>query len=234
MNVSRFIDKNIQFHDTLNPEVWNGTELDHEVRYHLLQIAEKFIESLEIEDFPLMDIQLTGSMASYNYTPYSDFDVHVVYDHDDLGFDDKLVEQLFQAKKAIWNDHYPITIHGYSVELYAESSKHPPVSNGTFSIIDNVWLTEPVKEKPTIDNHAVAAKTRDLMGSIDTVVSHDDIDGADSLRQKIIKMRKSGIAEAGMYGAENLAFKILRNQGFLAKLSKFIKNKTTQDLSLPQ
>ena len=72
------------YHDSLNPAAWDDAELRPEVRARLLEIAKVFVGYLEIPDFKVIDVVLTGSMANYNYTNYSDFDIHVVTRYSDL------------------------------------------------------------------------------------------------------------------------------------------------------
>ena len=42
---------------------------------------------------------------------------------------------------------------------------------------------------------------------------------ADKVKNKIAKMRQIGLSDQGIYSPENLAFKMLRNAGYLEKLS---------------
>lgn len=228
------IEKNIQYHDQLYPRVWFKKQMRPSVRYHLLQVAKKFIKSLDVENLPLRDVQLTGSLASYNYTAYSDFDLHIVVDRSKMGCDPDIAEEMFQAKKAVWNKTYPVTIYNHDVEVYVEDSSNPPVSNGTYSVIDGRWLSLPKKESPNINHSAVLAKSRDLMKRIDDAVQGGDTETAVELKEKISNMRKSSIADEGLYGTENLAFKVLRNQGYLDRLSEFITRGTVKQLSLKE
>jgi hypothetical protein len=39
------------------------------------------------------------------------------------------------------------------------------------------------------------------------------------IKKKIANMRSAGLADDGIYSPENLAFKVLRNEGYLEKLS---------------
>jgi predicted nucleotidyltransferase len=224
--------KNVQFHDELNPKIWDNFNMNKKVQYHLLRVAKKFIESLDIDNLPLRDVQLTGSLASYNYTPYSDFDLHVVVDRSQLSCDPQVAEELFQAKKAVWNKTYPVKIYGHDVELYVEDSANPPVSNGTYSVIDGEWIIQPKKQRPKINNSAILAKTQDLVTRIEDAISSKDHDAAQDIKEKIGRMRRSSIADEGLYGVENLAFKVLRNQGYLNRLSDFITKGTVTGLSL--
>ena len=42
---------------------------------------------------------------------------------------------------------------------------------------------------------------------------------ADKVKVKIARMRQLGLSDQGIYSPENLAFKMLRNAGYLEKLS---------------
>jgi hypothetical protein len=66
----------------LNPSFWSkkddgSFEFDPKVKEKLLQIANEFYSSYKL-DVPIYDIQLTGSLANYNWTEISDLDVHVL------------------------------------------------------------------------------------------------------------------------------------------------------------
>jgi hypothetical protein len=129
MRATDLIKGNIAYHDRLNPEVWDGAELRVDVRYKLLEITKRFVEYLEVPNFKLSGVLLRGSLANYNYTPYSDFDLHLVTDYSILDCD--ITEQFYLAKKKIWNDEHDITIKGYEVELYVEDIGAKNVSAGT-------------------------------------------------------------------------------------------------------
>lgn len=227
-----YVDKNVQFHTRLNPKVWNGTDIDPAVQVHLLQTALQFAKSLKLDPLPLVDVQLTGSLASYNYTPYSDFDLHLIIDKKKLTCDPEVVEQLFDAKKRLWNLNYPVEIHGHTVELYAQDVDQENVTNGCYSLLYNKWVERPVREQPAVNDRDVSARVRSYIRHIDSVIEHGEVDEAKEIKDKINNMRKAGLAAHGQYGVENLTFKVLRNQGYLDKLSEFINHSLIQQLSL--
>jgi len=227
-----YVDKNVQFHDKLNPKVWNQGKLDKEVQVHLLQTALQFARSLKIDPLPLVDVQLTGSLASYNYTPYSDFDLHLIIDKKKLTCNPELVEQLFDAKKRLWNFNMPVEIHGHPVELYAQDIDQVNVTNGCYSVLRDKWVEKPRKEQPAVNDRNVSARVKSYMSQVDQTIEHGDVDEAREIKDKINNMRKAGLAKNGQYGVENLTFKVLRNQGYLDKLSEFINHSLIQQLSL--
>src|SRR5258706_5541806 len=69
----------IKLNDKLNPQFWNKDEkLKSPVRAALLKIALEFIKYCKMDDKKFMDILFVGSNANYNYTPYSDVDLHIL------------------------------------------------------------------------------------------------------------------------------------------------------------
>jgi hypothetical protein len=234
MRARDFVKRNIAYHSKLNPVAWIRGQLRPEVREHLLKIAGVFEHYLEIPNFEVQDIVLTGSLANYNYTPYSDFDLHVVTDYRDLECDD-VAEALYRAKKEIWNDQHDITIRGHEVELYIEDLAQPPVSAGMYSLLKDQWIREPSYDPPKINDSAVNAKVADLIKQITVAIeTADDPEDLKRIKDKIRKMRRSGLDTEGEFGVENLAFKILRNQGYLDRLNQAYLDQQDQELSLSE
>ena len=60
----------LQYHDKLNPKLWNGEKLDPKVREKLIEIAKFWMEYALIEKSALKDILITGGNVNYNYTKY--------------------------------------------------------------------------------------------------------------------------------------------------------------------
>ena len=68
----------------------------------------------------------------------------------------------------------------------------------------------------------------------DAIALEDNLNHLRRLKEKIRKMRKCGLQERGEFSPENLAFKILRNTGYLNKLSKAITTEYDRQHSLPE
>jgi hypothetical protein len=232
MRARDYVKNNVAYHENLNPVTWQGDEMRTEVRYTLLKIAQRFIGYLEIPNFRVLDIVLTGSMANYNWTKFSDFDIHVVTEYSDLECDD-IAEAFYQAKKKIWNDSHNIMIRGHEAELYVEDVNEPPVSAGVYSLLDGKWLKEPDYSVPNVDDAGVNRKVKNLIQQIDkAIATADDPEDIKRVTDKIRKMRRSGLDKYGEFGVENLAFKVLRNLGYLDKLSKAYHQQQDAELSL--
>ncbi len=223
---------NISYSNELAPEAWRHLKLKPEVRYKLLQAARMFIDTIDIPGFRVLDVVLTGSMANYNYTKFSDFDIHVITKYSDLKCDD-IAEEFYRAKKTLWNDAHDIIVRGHDVELYIEDIDEPPVAGGMYSLIDDNWLRIPRYDPPDTNDRALNHKTQDLIRQIDHAIR--DADSADDIQRiidKIRKMRQSGLDQSGEFSIENLAYKILRNIGYLDRLYQARDSQIDQDLSL--
>ena len=207
----------VKFNDKLNPRIWQGQQMRPEVREKLLEIAADFKESLGLGDLEVKDITVSGSNAAYTYTPYSDIDLHLVVDVPRLA-SDEVYRELFDAKKYQYNEMHNIKIGGYDVELYVEDANKPPVSQGVFSVLNNDWLHIPRQRKATVDDDAVRSKYEDIKHRINDAVDSNDADRLNALAKKIKAYRQAGLDKHGELGSENLAYKMLRNQGYIKKL----------------
>jgi len=217
---------------SLAPEAWLRNRLRHEVRYKLLNAAKLFINSLDVPNFKTLDVILTGSMANYNYTKFSDFDVHVVTRYSDLDCED-MAEEFYRAKKTVWNTAHDIIVRGHEVEMYVEDADTPAISGGVYSLIDDKWLKVPSYDPPTINDRAINLKVADMIKQIEHVIRRaDDPDDIQRVKDKLYRMRQSGLDSDGEFSVENLAFKILRNLGYLDKLNKAITDQIDTDLGL--
>ena len=92
-----------EFHKELSPKLWKNSKLDESVRTKLLEIASFWMTESEIPNDVIIDIVLTGSYAGYNYTPYSDIDVHIILNKKLIGCDGLIDDFLFD-KKLIFSD----------------------------------------------------------------------------------------------------------------------------------
>jgi len=232
MRAQDFVKNNVAYNRELSPVAWSDNKLKLPVRVALLKAAKFFTDYLDIPNFRVIDVVLTGSMANYNYTKYSDFDLHVVTSYADLECDD-LAEAFYRAKKSIWNDKHDITIGGHDVELYVEDVEQPPVSAGMYSLLQDRWIKQPDYSPPGIDDRAVNLKVADLVKQIDVAVDQaDDPEDIYRITDKLRKMRRTGLDTTGEFGVENLTFKVLRNLGYLDKLDREYRRQQDQDISI--
>ncbi len=234
----KYIDVDIlQQKDNLNSKIWNNeNKLHFDVRKSMLYNAYEFIKFLKIKNLKIKDIILTGSLANYNWNEFSDIDIHILLDFNQISNNLDFVNEFFKTKKSLWNDKYPITIKGFDVELYVQNINEPHTSTGVYSILNNKWNSKPIKEMVTIDINNVREKTFNFINIIDSIDNIEDdnykIKMINLLKNKIKKYRQAGLnSDLGVFSTENLVFKLLRNYGYLDKLTKYkdniIKNKLT-------
>jgi hypothetical protein len=226
--------------DNLNSKIWDeNMQLRTEVREKLLQTANEFIDFIGV---PLLieDVIFTGSLANYNWSEYSDIDLHVVCDF--IQFSDtelSLYEELFKVKKTIFNTNHDIKIFGYEVELYVQNATEAHFSSGVYSVLYDEWDVKPEKEDSNIDTKILKSKINHWKSQIDTVVDNateKDIDEAreyiKKFKEKLKKYRSSGLKKEGEYSYENLVFKYLRRSDYLEKLFNLENNLLDKELSL--
>lgn len=218
-------------HDTLNPTLWKQDVLNPKIQKALLKIATEFQEFLEMPGLDLVDVTITGSMANYNWTAKSDIDLHLIVNKDTIECSSIDPSEYFMTKKSIWNDNHNITIFGHPVELYVQGDSEPHTSTGVYSLLHSKWLKKPVHKDIAVDDGAVSMKAREIMVKIDHLIDSEsnDITAIEKLKEKIRKLRQVGLERDGEFSIENLAFKVLRNNGYLEKLytfSRIAKDKT--------
>ena len=228
------IDEELEVHDTLNPKLWDKDVIKPEVKKAIDAIADNFIEFLGVDRKLVQGIIFTGSNANFNYHTGSDIDIHIELDTSDFKCVD--IMDVLRTKKTLWNEIHNITIYGYDVELYAEPTKDSVVTSaGVYSISENKWVVEPVKIDITnVDKSGVDAKAVMIKHQIDKLIAHkaDDLKTIEKLKNSIHNMRLQGISKGGEFSVENLAFKDLRDTGYIDKLWDYAKHIVDNSLSL--
>lgn len=229
--VKQLIEK-MELHDTLNPKLWQGNTLRPEVEEKLNEIVDQFILELHDNDIPIkmLDARLVGSNASFNYTDNSDLDVHIVANFEDTSCDVPVLNLLYNFFKKNFNDKYNLSIHGIPVELYVEDINSSAVSNGIYSLLNNVWIKfpEPI-EIPDIDITNIFNIYEDKYNK---VMTNKNAEMASDLIDELYLLRKDSIAIDGEYGEGNLVFKEFRNKGYLDNLKQLLVDETSKELSL--
>lgn len=236
MNFQNFKEQKLTFryHDTLNPKFWDNLSLKKEVKVQLIKIANTWAEFAEIPKTAIKDILLVGGNANYNYTRFSDLDLHLVVDKNKLPNCPDLLDEFLTDKKQLWSLTHDIKIYGHDVELYAEYENAPRPSNQGVYSLKSGWIKKPVKDSPNIDMELLKLKVRAMMDKIDFLVSgkSDDVSEIKKLKNKLKNMRSSSIRKGGEYALENLTFKELRNSGYLDKMNKYTVSMQDKKLSL--
>ncbi len=224
------------YHEILNPVLWKDGKLDPEIKDKLLTIAAAFLDFIEIE-VDVHDITLTGSLANFNYTKHSDFDLHILTDFTDYNASSDLLKDYFNAKKTIWNITRNISVKGYEVEVYIQGIYDPHHSTGVYSLKTDKWLVKPkrVESASQVDVAQVLKKKQTLLQMINFALGPEcDVECAEKAKEKILNVRKVGLEKEGEFSPENLAYKELRRSGDIERLIKGVLAKKDALLSLKQ
>jgi hypothetical protein len=218
----------LTINDKLNKKIWSGPHgerINEKVSESLVDIAQDFFDGLKLEGVEIEDITFTGSLANYNFTKFSDIDLHLIVDFSKIDENYDLVREYFSAKTSNWNTKHKITIFGYEIEIYVQDLNEDHHSTGVFSLMNDEWIAQPNRIEPEIDEKMTKRKIKTFIDMIDrvqdTFVDRDyekANDEAGKLIKKIKKFRQSGLEEEGEYSYENLTFKYLRNYDHIKTL----------------
>ena len=214
----------------LNPKLWEDKKLKRDVREAIIDIVSEFMDNLIIP-VEILDVRVVGSNASYNYTEYSDLDVHIISNLELVGSPTEIVQALYNSERSNFNRTHNIKIKGIDVELYVEDVNSSVTSNGIYSVIDDIWIKEPqmIKERSVkIDKKEL----RDLVNSVKSVLADGDSDDIKDCINMLYLMRKDSIAIDGEYGVGNLLFKEIRNRGLLSALKDKYNEMISDELTL--
>jgi predicted nucleotidyltransferase len=228
--------------DELSPSLWENKKLLPDIREKLLQIAQDFIDSLEM-GISIIDVRLTGSLANYNWSKFSDVDLHIVVDFAAIDDNTEIVKGFFDAKRVNWNYSHEIMIDQYEVEIYVEDDDEDHISTGIYSVTNDKWTIEPGPNEQVfeIDEGNVKKKAASIMTQIEFAEGEMDDDPkkayemSDRIKEKIRNMRASGLKTSqGQYSIENVAFKVLRRSDYLQRLSDLKTKSYDKMMSMEQ
>lgn len=223
--------------DKLNPEFFNDEgQLNSQIRMRLLDIADDFVKTLEIKWIKPLDIVLTGSIANYNWSKFSDVDIHVIYKFSEVYEKTDFVKDYFNSKKELWNKtHDELTIKDFPVELSVEDSDNPAQSTGVYSLEKNKWVKEPENmndselNKEYIKDFCAKQMTKldDLFDEMDSEKDRKKLETlsnkVEAIYTKLKNMRAEGLAtKEKEMSTGNIIWKIVKHMGYIEKLWKYI------------
>ncbi|NBP00725.1 MAG: hypothetical protein EBU90_11460 [Proteobacteria bacterium] len=220
----------IEFNRDLNPKLFADSKLRPEVRSKLISIANDFKNYCEI-DFPVEDIQITGSQVSYHYTDESDLDLHLIVDYGKIQCDREL-EELFDTKRHLYEREFNIRIRGIPVGLYVENQATPGISGGQYSVTKDMWIKQPKPFQGELDQESFAKHLSIWTQTIEKVLGQNDAKLAKKCLKSLRNYRKLGLKTTGEYGTENLVYKALRRLNILADLSDRVDQEHAKNLSI--
>jgi len=227
---------------TLNPDIWTDFNIQPNVRNKLYLIAKDFFNELKLpNNVHIKDIIFTGSLANFNWSKFSDIDLHVVLDFKQFDGTPDMIKDYFDAKKNLWNQEHDITIADFPVEIYAQNSNEKLTATAIYSILNNKWILKPNQETFKIDKKAVITKANDFIAqlkSIRTDYNDEDfksvINKSKKLKDKIKQFRKAGLESGGEFSLENIVFKTLRRTPFFDQLDSFKAKAYDNDMSIDE
>lgn len=228
----------LKFNNTLNNKLWDGFKLRPRVRSKLLQIGRAWIDYAKIPESAVEEYIIVGGMAGYNYTKYSDIDLHVVVDKSKISECQDLLDGYLKDKKELWSLR-DITIYGHDVELYAQDIDDEfKTSQAVYSLSKDKWLIEPVsaaiEEKLLLQDTAIIKKVKKYTDYINNLIEGEssNIETLKKVKDKLKNMRQEGLDKGGEFSIGNLVFKELRNRGILDKMNQYMKTMEDKLLSL--
>ena len=239
-NIKEDVEKNA----SLNKKLFTQEGLLKEkVRDKMLEIVDEFLADLKEQDIKIKvdDILLIGSNASYNYTKDSDIDLHVIANSKATEYSTEIANALYSAYRSLFNKKLDINIYNIPLEIFVEIEDTPRVSNGIYSVKKDKWIKKPVLEDiPEYDKEALnklvttwETKCKELIDDIKNDKLKDEKKVVKLLSEIYEKLRKKGVAKSE-YSLENLAFKELRNKGYLDKLKNYRNDLISKRLSLEE
>ena len=228
MKITEFIAP-IEQHETLNQKLWEGNDLRPEVHAKLLEIAKEFYEYLDV-DVEVQDLVISGSQANFNYSPYSDLDLHLIVNYGDVQCDLE-VDELFDTKRKLWKERHDINIRGIPVELYVEDSLKPAVSS-IYSLLNRKWIKKPNPQSVTYNKSLVVDEVKKWNEVIDHALKTKNLDVMRKVKDMLKDFRQGGLDSGGEFSIENLTYKSLRNSGKISDLMKAIVDIHDRQLSI--
>lgn len=228
----------LKFNEKLNPKIWSNNKLKPLVKKKLIEIGDAWSEYANIPSVAIEDYVLVGGMAGYNYTEFSDIDLHIIVDKGKISQCEKLLDDYLKDKKELWSLR-DISIYGHDVELYAQDTEDEFITaQGVYSINKDKWLQEPEKvsyeDKELLKDTSILKKVLKYEDYINHLIDGEsnNLEILNKIKDKIKKMRGDSLAKSGEYGEGNIIFKELRNRGILDKMNSYMKSIEDQLLSL--
>ncbi len=247
--------KSFESKDELNPKIWylpnekymgdpegQQMKMRPEVRKKLLETSNIFIDFLGVEIL-VTDIIMIGSLVNYNWSKYSDIDLHIVVNFNQFPTNSQdLYVEFFDLKKVIFNQKHNIKMFGYDVECFVQNESESTFSSGIYSILYDMWVNEPKKlDKTNIDKELIKEKSKQWMRIIDGVVDNIEDEDPEEIKsivkkykEKLKNFRNCGLEKGGEMAIENLVFKLLRRNGYIEKLYDLPTEIIDKKLSMKQ
>lgn len=226
--------KSFETKDVLNYKIWSDNDLKKPIRKRLYNIATEFIDNVDLPGIVISDIVLVGSIAGFNWSKFSDIDLHIIIDMDKLAEkygSKEVIKKLFDDERNLFNKkHNDLYIYGYPVELYVQDINEENASNGIYSILNGRWIKVPQGGNRLTNKNLIKKKAAQFINIIDKYaeIANRKLseaqyillkDRLDKIHDEIITGRRTSLAKDGEYASDNIVFKVLRRSGHLGILN---------------
>ena len=207
----------IQYHSKLNPKIWHQGKLSKQDSETLVKLAYEFVDFNKETRDNIKDIVFTGSCANFNYTKFSDIDVHILVENP------KFTDTQIHDKKNEWEAKHPnLKMNGYPIELYIQDNNaHFPDGQGVFSLLKNEWVISPkhLDKVPILDDPNTKVKIEHYISKIKNLIKSGSLADIKAFKTKLHNKRQAGLTSIGEFSIENIVYKELRNRGLIDKLN---------------
>jgi hypothetical protein len=208
----------LRYHNRLNPKLWDAEQLKPEIAQPLLNAAYQFADSAGIPHGSIKDIIVTGGNANYNYTKFSDIDVHLI-----CAETGKTADELYQSKVAWSESHADYRLAGYPVEFFAQPEDEIiKPGQGAWSLSSSRWVSVPkhLDDVSILKDATVIQKIKHHISIIRDLLQRGSEEQIEKYRTKIREGRAAGLEKGGEFSIENILYKELRNRGLLDRLKQ--------------
>ena len=229
------------YNHELSPDLWDKHSgekytLKPKIKETLEKIARDFVtEYLREADITISvkGIIMIGSLTNYNWTKFSDIDLHVLVDYADLKMSAEDAGIMLTAIKINWNKSHNIKIKGHDIEIYVQDVNQPAESVSVFSIDKNKWIKPHQKENPKFDKKSIGEKYKTWRAKLENLFKNPDEEVLRKALEKLYEFRQAGLdSKSGEFSTENVVFKILRSQGYLDKLKDCAVNLYDKEMTI--
>lgn len=229
LDVPKDVLASFQIKDQLNPDIWENEKLKPEIKASLIKIAKDFFKNLELPtNVKLKDILFVGSLANYNWSKFSDIDLHLVVDFAEFKEDEDFIKSFFDAQKNLFNSKHDIEVRAYPVEVYVQDVAEKLHASAIYSVPHDKWVLKPDSTNFKIDKKLIKRKVQRIFDKLKGIKKDYElkafqtvVDKVDALKDDIKEMRQSGLEKGGEYSTENLVFKVLRRTDFMDLLDSY-------------
>lgn len=220
---NQFLDEELKltlkYHKRMSSKIWRQGKLIPELRDILLPLAKQFAIFSGVPSSKIRDIVLTGSIANFNYTKYSDIDVHIMTNASGIS------DEALYSKKVEWtNMHKGLNYKNLPLEFYIHDTSVDPLPSdqGVYSILKNTWVKTPARldDVSILTDPLLIKKLEHYIEYIKTgLLKKGTVDTISAFKQKLWRMRSSGLSREGEFSMENVIYKDLRNRGLIEKIN---------------